>query len=54
MSFDWIVTRLAARDISKMDDDKQTGKLTVDSAEIGIFEEGNEVSLDGFLESTDG
>ena len=26
----------------------------MDSAKIGIFEEGDEVSLDGFLEGTDG
>lgn len=26
----------------------------MDGAEIGVFEQGNEVSLDGFLEGTDG
>jgi len=29
-------------------------KLTVDGTEIGVFEEGDEVSLNGFLEGTDG
>ena len=28
--------------------------LGVDGAEVGVFEEGDEVSLDGFLESTNG
>lgn len=28
--------------------------LGVDGAEIGIFKEGDQVGLDGFLESTDG
>ena len=28
--------------------------LGVDGAKIGIFEEGDEVGLDGFLEGTDG
>jgi hypothetical protein len=28
--------------------------LGVDGAEVGIFEEGDEVSLDGLLESADG
>jgi hypothetical protein len=28
--------------------------LGVDGAQVGIFEEGDEVCLDGFLESTDG
>ena len=28
--------------------------LTVDSAKIGIFKEGDKVGLNGFLESTDG
>ena len=29
-------------------------ELTMDGAQVGIFEEGDEVSLDGLLESTDG
>ena len=28
--------------------------LGVDSAKVGIFEEGDEVGLNGFLEGTDG
>jgi hypothetical protein len=37
-------------DVLRLDGDT----LGVDSAQVGIFEEGDEVCLDGFLESTDG
>jgi hypothetical protein len=56
MSLGWMVTRLALkREKGKQESRKESKKANVlNGSQVGVFEQGDEVSLRGFLESHNG